>query len=105
MMPQLSVGLQRRSPVETFSQSSIDAMGDGVQLALGVTRQVGAAWEVMTERPIGVSVGAALLQAVWNAKMIQVVSCSADAHAQSSLCLDHRSACCAVGRARTGVFL
>jgi hypothetical protein len=80
-------------------------MGDGVQLALGVTLQVGAPWEVLAKQPLGVFVGAALPQAVRKREEDPGRELLSGAHAQWSLCLDHRSACCAVVRARTGVFL
>ena len=41
--------LQWRSPVETFSQSGIEPMAEGVQLALGVTRQGGPLGQALVQ--------------------------------------------------------
>ena len=64
MIRQLRQYLQWHGPVETFSRSGIEAMGDGVHLALGVARQVGALGQVLAQQPIGVLVGAAVPRAV-----------------------------------------
>jgi len=63
-MTQLCKDLQWRGPIETCSRSGIEAMGDGVQLALGVARQVGALGQILAQQPIRVFVGAALPRAV-----------------------------------------
>src|SRR5690606_37849977 len=54
MMTQLRKNLQGRGPIETFSGSSIQPMGDGIQFALSIARQVGAFWQILAKQPIGV---------------------------------------------------
>ena len=56
MMTQLRKDLQWRSPVETFSQSGIEPMGEGVQLALGVTRQGGPLGQALVRSPLCASI-------------------------------------------------
>ena len=48
--------LQWRSPVETFSQSGIEPMAEGVQLALGVTRQGGPLGQALVRSPLCASI-------------------------------------------------
>ena len=55
---------QGRGNVETFSRARVQAMGDGVQLALGIARPVCALGHVLAPQPIGVLLGAALPRAV-----------------------------------------
>ena len=64
MMAQLRIDFQGRGKVETFSRSRVQPMGDGVQLALGVARQVGALGQVLAQQAIRILVGAALPGAV-----------------------------------------
>ena len=63
-MAQLRIDFQGRRKVETFSWACVQAMGDGVQFALGVARQVRAFGQVLAQQPIRVLVGAALPRAV-----------------------------------------
>ena len=42
MMAQLRIDFQGRGKVETFAWARVQPMGDGIQLALGVARQVRA---------------------------------------------------------------
>jgi len=63
-MAQLRIDFQGRGEVETFSWARIQPMGDGVQLALGIARQVRALGQVLAQQAIGVLVGAALPRAV-----------------------------------------
>ena len=55
---------QRRGKVETFSWACVQAMSDGVQLALRVSRQVRALRQVLAQQAIRILVGAALPGAV-----------------------------------------
>ena len=52
--------LQGRRPVKTFSRSGIQPMSNGIQLTLGVTRQVRSLRQILPQKPIGVFVGATL---------------------------------------------
>jgi len=63
-MAQLGIDFQGRGKVQTFSWTRVQAVGDGVQLALRVPRQVGALGQVLAQQPIGVFVGATLPRAV-----------------------------------------
>ena len=64
MMAQLRIDFQGRGEVEAFSRARVQAMRDGVQLALGVARQVCPLGEVLAQQPIRVFIGAALPRAV-----------------------------------------
>jgi hypothetical protein len=64
MMAQVRRGFQGRSHVEACSGARIQAMGDGVQRALGVARHVRILGKVLAQQPIGVLVGAALPRTV-----------------------------------------
>ena len=63
-MAQVRVDFQGRGEVETCSWARVQAMGDGVQLALGVVGQIRPLGEVLAQQPTGVLVGAALPGAV-----------------------------------------
>ena len=63
-MAQVRIDFQGRGEVETFPRARVQAMGDGVQLALRVARQVRALGQVLAQQPVGVFVGAALPGAV-----------------------------------------
>ena len=63
-MAQLRIDFQGRGKVETFSRARVQPMGDGVQLALRVARQVRALGQVLAQQPVRVFVGAALPRAV-----------------------------------------
>ena len=63
-MAQLRIDFQGRGKVETFPRARVQPMGDGVQLALRVARQVRALGQVLAQQPIRVLVGAALPRAV-----------------------------------------
>ena len=58
-MAQVRRDFQRRRKVETFPWACVQAMGDDVQLALGITRQVCALGQVLAQEAMGVLVGAA----------------------------------------------
>jgi hypothetical protein len=64
MMAQVRRDFQGRSHVEACSVARVQAMGDGVQRALGVARHVRILGEVLEQQPIGVLVGAALPRTV-----------------------------------------
>ena len=63
-MTQLRKDFQERGNVEPCSRACVQAMGDGVQLALRVPRQVRTLGQVLAQQPMGVLVGAALPGAV-----------------------------------------
>ena len=56
-MAQLRIDFQGRGEVETLSRARVQAVGDGVQLALRVARQVRPLGQVLTQQPIRVLVG------------------------------------------------
>ena len=60
MMAQVRIDFQGRGEVEAFSWPRIQAMGNGIQLALRVARQVRALGQVLAQQPIHILVGAAL---------------------------------------------
>ncbi|MEO8342120.1 MAG: hypothetical protein ABI604_20900 [Nitrospirota bacterium] len=55
---------QGRGEVQTCSGARVQPMGDGVQLALGVARQVGTLGQVLAQPPVRVLVGAPLPRTV-----------------------------------------
>ena len=59
-MAPLRIDLQGRGEVETFSGTCVQPMRNGIQLALGVARQVRAFRQVLPQQPIRILVGAAL---------------------------------------------
>ena len=59
MMAPLCRDFQGRGNVETFPRARVQPMGDGVQLALRVARQVGALGQVLAQQAIGVLIGPA----------------------------------------------
>ena len=59
-MTQLRKHLQGRCPVETFSRSSVQPMRNGIELTLGVARQIRPLRQILPQEPIGVFVGATL---------------------------------------------
>ena len=63
-MAQLRIDFQGRGKVETLPRARVQAMRDGVQLALRVARQVCALGQILTQQPIGVFMGTALPRAV-----------------------------------------
>ena len=63
-MTQLRIDFQRRSKVQTFSWARVQAMGNDIQLALGVARQVRARGHILAQQAIRILVGAALPGAV-----------------------------------------
>ena len=63
-MTQMRIDFQGRGEVQTFSGARVEAMGDGVQLALRVSRQVRALGQVLAQQAIRILVGAALPRAV-----------------------------------------
>ena len=60
MMAQLRINFQGRGEVQTFSGARVEAMDNGVQLALRVLRQVRALGQVLAQQAIRILVGAAL---------------------------------------------
>ena len=64
MRAQLRVDFQGRGKVETFPRARVQAMRNGVQLALRVARQVRALGQVLAQQPVRVLIGAALPRAV-----------------------------------------
>jgi hypothetical protein len=64
-MTQLGEDLKRRGPVETFSWPGIQLMGDGVQLALRIARQIRPLGQVLAQQAMGVLIGPALPGAMW----------------------------------------
>ena len=60
MMTQGCIDFQRRGEVRTFAQARVQAMGDGVQLALHVPPQVGVLGQLLVQQPSGDVIGAAL---------------------------------------------
>ena len=56
-MAQLRIDFQGRGEVETLSRTRVQAMGDGVQLALRIARQVRPLGQVLPQQPIRVLVG------------------------------------------------
>ena len=60
MMTQLREDLQRCREVEALSWARIQAMRDGIQLALRVARQIRALGQVLAQQTIGILIGAAL---------------------------------------------
>ena len=53
-------GLGGGLPIEGFAGSTVECCGDGVQVASGVSAEVGAFEEVLAEETVGVLVGATL---------------------------------------------
>ena len=63
-MAQLRIDFQGRRKIEAFPRARIQAMGNGVQFALRVARQVGPLGQILAQQAIGVLVGAALPRAI-----------------------------------------
>ena len=63
-MAQVRIDFQGRGNVEAFSRACVQAMGDGIELALRVARQVGTLGQVLAQQSIRVLVGATLPGAV-----------------------------------------
>ena len=63
-MAQLRIDFQGRGKVETFLRARVQPMGDGVQVPLGVARQVRALGQVLAQQPVRVFIGAALPGAI-----------------------------------------
>ena len=63
-MAQMRIDFQWRGEVQTFSWARIQAMGNGVQLTLGVAREGRAFGQVLTQQSIRVFIRAALPRAV-----------------------------------------
>lgn len=54
------INSERRFPTERFSRAGIERERDGVEVFLGIDRQVRPFWHVLAQQPIRVFVGAAL---------------------------------------------
>jgi len=63
-MAQVRIDFQGRCKVETFPGARVQAMRDGVQLALRVSRQVRALGQVLAQQPVRVLIGPSLPRAV-----------------------------------------
>ena len=63
-MAQVRIDFHGRGEVETFSWARVQEMGDDIQLALRVARQVGALGQILAQQPIGVLVGTTLPRTV-----------------------------------------
>ena len=63
-MAQVRIDFQGRGKVETFPRACVQPIGDGVQLTLGVARQVCALGQVLAQQAICILVGATLPGAV-----------------------------------------
>lgn len=59
-MAQMRIDFQRRGKVQTFSWTCVHPMGNDVQLALGVARQVRTLRQVLTQQPVCILVGPTL---------------------------------------------
>ena len=57
-------GFRRCSPVEDFAWPRVELGGDGFEVVVGPSREVGAFGEVLAEQSVGVLVGSALPWAV-----------------------------------------
>lgn len=64
MMAQMRIDLQRRLKAEAFPWARVEPMGNGIQLALGIPRQIRALRQVLAQQAIGILVGPALPGAV-----------------------------------------
>ena len=64
MRARLRIDFQGRGKIEAFSGTRIEAMHNGVQLALRIPRQVGALGQVLALQPVRVFIGAALSWAI-----------------------------------------
>ncbi len=58
------VDLKRGSKPMNFSRSIVHLPRNRIQVILGESRQVGALWEVLTEKPVGVLIRTSLPGAV-----------------------------------------
>ena len=63
-MAQVCMDFQERGNVEPYARAQIQAMHDGVHLALHVPRQVRALGQALVQEAVGVLVGAALPRTV-----------------------------------------
>ena len=59
-MAQLRIDFQGRGKAKTFPWAGVEPMGDGIQLSLGITREVRPLGQVLAQQPIGILVGAPL---------------------------------------------
>lgn len=67
-MPQVRIDFQRRGKAETFSRARVQLIGNGIQLALGIPRQIRALRQILAQQAIGILVSPALPRAVWIGK-------------------------------------
>jgi len=67
-MTQLRKHLPGRRPVETFSRSRVQPMRNGIELTLGIARQVRPLRQILPQQAIGVLIGATLPWAMWIGK-------------------------------------
>ena len=64
MMTQLREDLQGGGEIQTLLWARIQPMRDGVELALGIARQVDALGQVLAQQAIGILIGPALPRAM-----------------------------------------
>ena len=76
MMAQLPINFQGRSEVEICSWARVQAMRNGIQLALRGARQVCALGQVLAQQAIRILVGAALPGAAVSTNANGVTSCN-----------------------------
>lgn len=102
-MTELGENLQRRLPVQAFSGSHVQALGNRIQFARGVARQHGPLGEVLAPQPIGILIGPALPRTMRGSKEhAEGEPREPSIHAQPSLCLEHRSTFSATGQGCVG---
>ena len=100
----MRIDFQGRGNVEAFSRACVQAMGDGIELALRVARQVGTLGQVLAQQSIRVLVGAHVARGCTDRqKRSGWRAVSPGARAQPSLSPDHRSAFYAAEQAHAGV--
>ena len=67
-MTQVSKHLQWGRPIQTFSWSGVQPLGNGIQLSLCIGRQVRAFGQILTEQAIGIFIGPSLPRTMWIGK-------------------------------------
>jgi len=99
-MTQVRKHLQGRRPVQTFSRSRVQPVGDGIQFPLGIARQVRPLRQILPQLAIGVLVGATLPgDYVDPQRTLGWPVVAPGARVPPSLSPDHRSTFCAGGSA------
>ena len=99
MMAQLRIDFQGRGKVQTFSWVCVQPMGNGIQLTLGIARQVCALGQVLAQQPIVFSLVPRCQGLDGSAKKIRIASRSAR-RACSAISFPRRTSMfCAAARA------